>query len=255
MRDGALRCCTSFRSNMIGPGVRAEARVDVRGQWVASPKPQGSFFLGTPWFSRTQKERSNRRSGTTLQTMKQVFERSWTGTKTARVFFFTAPTLLRRWKAQAPLEGEIDPNGTVFFFGHFVPLGRDRLSRSRASRTSQSPGKVAYEGAAKAEVDRDRVLDCECPLPARVAPGPEAAHCCARRKAPVRYGKAAQWVCIHGGSDGRQSPDLRAHMARSRTCSGSTKRTVSKTHEKLSPLRSRVSPRGFAQDHDLDMAT
>src|SRR5439155_25589253 len=61
-----------------------------------------------------------------------------------------------------PLEGEVDPAGTVLFIGHFMPLdGNGRASRTKvlSSLLEKSPA----TGAANPQVTVIEFSDFECP--------------------------------------------------------------------------------------------
>src|SRR5258708_24824568 len=155
--------------NMIGTVVRVESKQgSCEGQWVAIVSNEGEFFMGTPWFlddvTGTLEERIK---SFTMQNMKQVFEPVVDRTKTKAGLY--RATLFQAMEADSlPLEGEIDPNGTVFFFGHFVPMANDfRASRLKAFEhyLPVSPS----TGAAKPEGTVIEFSDFDCPSGQRAA--------------------------------------------------------------------------------------
>src|SRR5258706_576095 len=238
--------------NMIGTVVRIESKQGAwEGQWVAIVSREGEFFMGTPWFlDDTTGPLEHRIKTFTMQNMKQVFEPLVDRTKT-RAGLYRATLLQSMEGGKLPLEGEIDPNGTVFFFGHFVPMSADyRTSRLKAfdQFLPQSP----TTGAAKPEVTVIEFSDFECPSCQRAAAYMKpilAAH--PDKVRYVRYDTPLlgihPWAlpaAVAGRAVWRQKPDL----------FWTYKEQVYENQEKLSAFTIDEFARGFAQDHDLDMA-
>jgi hypothetical protein len=238
-------------TNMIGTVVRIESKQGAcEGQWVAIVSNEGEFFMGTPWFLDDTTGTLEQRIKTfTMQNMKQVFEPVVDRTKT-RAGLYRATLLQTMEGGKLPLEGEIDPNGTVFFFGHFVPMTADyRTSRLKAFDhfLPQSPS----TGAAKPEVTVIEFSDFECPSCQRAAGYMKpilTAH--SDKVRYIRYDTPLLGVhpwalpaAVAGRAIWRQKPDV----------FWTYKEKVYENQEKLSAFTIDEFARGFAQDHDLDM--
>jgi Protein-disulfide isomerase len=237
--------------NMAGAVVRIESKNQAcEGQWVAIITNEGEFFMGTPWFlDDAQGTLEQKIRSFTLEHMKQVFEPVVDRTKT-RVGLYRTTLFQAMEGGKLPLEGEIDPNGTVFFFGHFVPMATDyRASRLKAFDhfLPQSPS----TGAAKPEVTVIEFSDFECPSCQRAAGYMKpilAAH--PDKVRYIRYDTPLLGVhpwalpaAVAGRAVWRQKPDL----------FWTYKERVYENQEKLSAFAIDEFARGFAQDHDLDM--
>ena len=239
-------------ANMVGTVVRLDSKSQsCAGQWVAIITNEGEFFMGTPWFiddaqpgTLEQKIKSF-----TMEHMKAVFEPVVDRTKT-RDGLFRATLFQSMEGGKLPLEGEIDPNGSVFFFGHFVPMATDyRASRLKAFEhfLPQSPS----TGAAKPEVTVIEFSDFECPSCQHAAGYMKpilSAH--PDKVRYIRYDTPLlgihPWAlpaAVAGRAIWRQKPDLFWKY----------KERVYENQEKLSAFAIDEFTRGFAQDHDLDM--
>ncbi|HSY48293.1 MAG TPA: thioredoxin domain-containing protein [Thermoanaerobaculia bacterium] len=239
-------------TNMVGTVVRIASKNSAcEGQWVAIISNEGDFFMGTPWFlDNAEGTLEQRIKNFTLQNMKEVFEPVVDRTKT-HTGLYRATLYQPMEGGKLPLEGEIDPNGTVFFFGHFVPLASDyRLSRIKAFDhfLPQSP----FTGAPKPEVTVIEFSDFECPSCQRAAGYMKpilSAH--GDKVRYIRYDTPLlgihPWAlpaAVAGRAIWRQKPDL----------FWTYKEKVYENQEKLSAFTIDEFARGFAQDHDLDLA-
>lgn len=239
-------------ANMVGAVVRIESKqTSCEGQWVAIISNEGEFFMGTPWFlDDTEGTLEQRIKTFTLQNMKQMFEPVVDRTKT-KTGLYRATLFQTMEGGKLPLEGEIDPNGTVFFFGHFVPMASDyRSSRLKAFErfVTQSPS----TGAAKPEVTVIEFSDFECPScqhaagymkPILTAHGDKVRY--------IRYDTPlmgmhpwALTAAVAGRAIWRQKPDVFWKY----------KEHIYENQEKLSAFTIDEFARGFAQDNDLDIA-
>ncbi|MGH9424354.1 MAG: thioredoxin domain-containing protein, partial [Thermoanaerobaculia bacterium] len=238
--------------NMIGTVVRIDSPSQTcAGQWVAITSTEGEFFMGTPWFlDDAEGTLEQKIKNFTLQNMKQVFEPVVDRTKT-RAGLYRATLYQAMEGGRLPLEGEIDPNGTVFFFGHFVPIANDyRVSRLKPFE--QFIAKSPTEGSAKPEVTVIEFSDFECPSCQRASGWLKpilAAH--SDKVRYIRYDTPLMSVhpwalpaAIAGRAVWRQKPDL----------FWTYKEKVYENQEKLSAFTIDDFARGFAQDHDLDLA-
>lgn len=238
--------------NMIGTVVRIDSPSQTcAGQWVAITSTEGEFFMGTPWFlDDTEGTLEQKIKTFTMQNMKQVFEPVVDRTKT-RAGLYRATLYQPMEGGKLPMEGEIDPNGTVFFFGHFVPITSEyRDSRVKAfdQFLAQSPS----EGSTKPEVTVIEFSDFECPSCQRASGWLKpilAAH--GDKVRYIRYDTPLMnmhpWAlpaAIAGRAVWRQKPDL----------FWTYKEKVYENQEKLSAFTIDEFTRGFAQDHDLDLA-
>ena len=239
-------------ANMVGAVVRVESKHQAcDGQWVAIITNEGDFFMGTPWFlDGTEGTLEQRIKTFTMQNMKQVFEPVVDRTKT-RAGLYRATLLQPMEGGKLPLEGEIDPNGTVFFFGHFVPMATDyHTSRLKAFEhfLPQSPS----TGAAKPEVTVIEFSDFECPSCQHAAGYMKpilSAH--SDKVRYIRYDTPLlgihPWAlpaAVAGRAIWRQKPEL----------FWSYKEHVYENQEKLTAFTIDEFARGFAQDHELDLA-
>jgi len=239
-------------ANMVGAVVRiASKRDSCEGQWVAVISNEGGFFMGTPWFLNDEKAPTleQKLKDFTMEYMKQVFDPVIDKTKTREGLYRV--TLYQPLEGgKVPLEGEIDPAGTVMFIGHFVPMATDyRTSRMKALEhyLSLSPA----TGAAKPEVTVVEFSDFECPScqhaasymkPILEAHGDKVRY--------IRYDTPLMsihpWAlpaAIAGRAVWRQKPDLFWKY----------KEQIYANQDKLSAFTIDEFARGFASDHELDM--
>lgn len=252
MKESRVALQHKLPGNMIGTVVRIESPSQTcSGQWVAITSTEGEFFMGTPWFlDEFEGTLEQKIKNFTMQNMKQVFEPVVDRTKT-RAGLYRATLYQAMEGGRLPLEGEIDPNGTVFFFGHFVPI----TNEYRASRLKPFEHFLALsptEGAAKPEVTVIEFSDFECPSCQRAAGWLKpilAAH--GDKVRYIRYDTPLMSVhpwalpaAVAGRAVWRQKPDL----------FWTYKEKVYENQEKLSAFTIDEFTRGFAQDHELDMA-
>ena len=240
-------------ANMTGAVIRIEAKRSwCSGQWVAIATKEGGFYLGIPWFL------DNVEGTTTLEQKLQKF--AWDNmqqnyavtidrTKTRDGLYRVTLTQTTE-QGKLPLEGEIDPAGTVLFVGHFMPLSGD----ARGARTrSLSPlvDKSPSTGAANPQVTVIEFSDFECPSCQRAAGYMKpilAAH-----GDKVRYIRFDMpLITIHpwafsaavaGRAIFHQKPEL----------FWTFKENIYENQEKLNAFTIDDFVRGFAQDHDLDL--
>ena len=239
--------------NMVGAVIRLESKHSAcEGQWVAIISNEGGFYMGTPWFiDKGEGTLEARLKSFTMEYMKQVFEPVIDRTKTREGLFHVSLYQAVEGGSKLPLEGEIDPAGSVLFIGHFVPMATDyRTSRLKALERfiNLSPA----TGAVKPVVTVIEFSDFECPSCQRAAGYLKpimAAH--GDKVRYIRYDTPL--VTIHpwalpaavaGRAIWRQKPDLFWKY----------KEQVYENQEKLSAFAIDEFARGFAQDHDLQMA-
>jgi hypothetical protein len=238
--------------NMIGTVIRTESdRSTCQAQWVAVITNDGDFFMGIPWFLDAA-------DGTTLEERLKTF--TWKGMqqnmtpiidRTPTRNHLLKVTLEETTEAgKMPLEGEIDPAGTVFFVGHFIPLKSDvRAERMKAFEPFVS--KAPTTGAANPVVTVIEFSDFECPSCMRAS----------GYMKPImdKYGSKVRYVrydlplvtmhpwafaaAMAGRAVYDQKPDL----------FWTFKHDVYDMQEKLTAFTIDDFTRNWAKDHDLDM--
>jgi hypothetical protein len=239
-------------ANMVGAVVRiASKRSTCEGQWVAITSTEGGFFLGTPWFldgmEGTLEEKLKK---FTLQYMKETFAPVIDRATKTREGLYRATLYQTVEGGKLPLEGEIDPAGTVFFIGHFVPATTDyRASRLKAFEhfLSLSP----TTGAAKPDVTVIEFSDFECPSCQRASgwmkpileAHPDKVRYIRYDTPLVTIHPWALSAAIAGRAVWHQKPDLFWKY----------KEQIYANQDKLSAFAIDEFARGFASDHDLDM--
>jgi protein-disulfide isomerase len=237
--------------DMVGAVVRIASKHSAcEGQWVAITSTEGGFFFGTPWFLDGQTGTLEEKlKSFTMQYMKETFAPIIDRTKTREGLYHA--TLYQTVEGgKLPLEGEIDPAGTVFFIGHFVPIITDyRAARVKALDhfLNLSPS----TGAAKPDVTVIEFSDFECPSCQRAAGWMKPileAH--GDKVRYIRYDTPlvtmhpwALSAAIAGRAVWHQKPDLFWKY----------KEQIYANQDKLSAFTIDEFARGFASDHELDM--
>jgi protein-disulfide isomerase len=236
---------------MTGNVIEIEAKRNwCSGQWVAITSKEGGFYLGIPWFldgvTGTLEEKLK---AFTLQNMQQSYGISIDRTKTRDGLYRVTLTQTTE-QGKLPLEGEIDPAGTVLFVGHFVPLNSDPHT-VRTQVLQSLIDKSPRTGASNPQVTVVEFSDFECPScqhaagfmkPILTAHGDKVRY--------VRFDMPL--VTIHpwafsaaaaGRAVFRQKPDL----------FWTFKERIYENQDKLNSFTIDDFVRGFAQDHDLDL--
>ena len=237
--------------NLTGSVVRLESkRSACDGQWVAATTTQGSFYIGVPWFlDGIDGTIEQKLKEFTMKAMQESFTPVVDRTKT-REGFYKVTLLQTTERGQLPFEGLVDPAGTVFFFGHFIPASSDIRSdrmKSLDAFLRDSP----TTGAANAPVTVVEFSDFECP---------SCQHAAGYLK-PIlsKYGDRVRYVrydlpliqmhpwalaaAIAGRAVYHQKPELFWEY----------KESIYSNQDKLSAFTIDDFTRNFAKDHDLDM--
>ncbi len=240
-------------ANLIGEMVRVESpRQSCEGQWIVVTSAEGGFYMGIPWFLDDVKDAGtleNKLKNFGWKNLQQHFLPLIDRTKT-RDGLYRVVLQQTTERGTMPLEGEIDPEGTVFFIGHFVSLKSDVRSE-RLKNFGPFVANSPVTGAAKPEVTVIEFSDFECPA-------------CMRASGYVKpllekYGDKLRYVrydlplvqmhpwafsaAVAGRAIYRQKPDVFWEF----------KKHIYENQEKLSAFTIDDFARGFAQDHELDL--
>ncbi|HEV2722613.1 MAG TPA: thioredoxin domain-containing protein [Thermoanaerobaculia bacterium] len=233
--------------------VRVESkRQGCEGQWLAVTTSGGGFFLGIPWFLDDVKDQPTLELRLKTfawknlqQNVNPIIDHKETDNGLYKVVLQQTAD-----RGTIALEGEIDPEGTVFFLGHFVPLKNDfRQERLKAFGPIVAGSPVT--GAAKPEVTVIEFSDFECP---------SCQHAAGFMKPLLeKYGDRIRYIrydlplvqmhpwalsaALAGHAIYRQKPELFWEY----------KKQVYANQEQLSAFTFDDFARGFAKDHDLDL--
>lgn len=239
--------------NLSATFVRAESSIgSCNGQYLSVVSKAGDYFLGIPWFI-------DQAEGETIEDRLMNF--GWNALHEhytvnvdrehpTRNGLYRATLVQTTERGKLPIDGEVDPKGTVFFLGHFHPLTEDvRTSRSKAFEPFLAT--APSEGAAKPEITIIEFSDFECPSCQHAAGYVD----------PIvkKYGDKVRYVrfdlplisnhpwafaaAVAGRAVYRQKPDLFWEY----------KKQVYANQDKLSSFTIDDFARNFAQDHDLDL--
>jgi len=226
-------------------------RPQCKSQHVAVTTTSGGFYLGLPWFLDEDK-------GTIEEKLKSFMWRNMQENVTPVVDRTRTPyglykvTLVETTeRGKLPMEGEIDPNGSVFFLGHFRSMSEDvRTSRTKMYEPfiAASPSK----GATNPKITIVEFSDFECP---------SCMHASAYMD-PIltKYGDKVRYVrydlplvsmhpwalsaAVAGRAVYRQKPELFWEY----------KKQVYSNQDKLNAFNFDEWAENFAKDHDLDVA-
>ncbi len=222
-----------------------------KGQLAAVLSPTGGFFLGNPWPIADEE-------GATIEEKLKNF--AWRNLQEnvtvtidrARTDDGLFPTTLLQTteNGKMPLHGSIDAQGKVFFFGHFRRLAGDvRAERQKSFEPffTQMPSK----GAGGATITIVEFSDFQCPSCKRSSGYADAI--LAKFGDKVRYIRfdlplgGHPWAfpaALAGRAIHRQKPEIFWEY----------KKQVYENQENLNAFMFWDWARGWAEDHDLDMA-
>ncbi len=238
--------------NLSGTVVRVQSpRPSCQGQYLSVVSSGGGFYLGVPWFldGETTGTIEEKLKHFTWTNMQQNFDPVVVRTRTPEGLYKV--TMVQTTEdGKLPLEGEIDPAGTVFFFGHFRPLSEDvRTARLKVFQPFVEGSPTT--GAAKPVVTVIEFSDFECP---------SCQHAAGYMK-PIldKYGDKVRYVrydlplvgthpwafaaAVEGRAIYNQKPEAFWEY----------KKQVYDNQDKLNAFLIDDFSRNFAKDHDLDM--
>lgn len=221
------------------------------GQYLVVSSREGGFFLGLPWFLDEEKGTLEERVASfAWKNLREVITPVIEKTKT-RDGLHRVSLIQTTERGKLPMEGEIDPAGTVLFLGRFLAPGETpKASRLKAFEPflAESPSR----GAEKPVVTVIEFSDFECPSCRRAAGYADAilqAH--GDKVRYVRYDlplfQGHPWALaasIAGRAVHRQKPELFWEF----------KKQVYANQEQLSAFTIGDFARGFAEDNGLDLA-
>lgn len=231
--------------------VRVESsRQSCDGQFAAVLSPGGGFFLGMPWLigeeegATLEQKFANFTWRNMQEQMKAVIDR------TARTKDGLYPVTLEQLteNGRMILSGEVDPNGQVFFFGHFRTLNDPRAARLKHFEPflAGAPAK----GAPAPAVTIVEFSDFQCPSCQRASGWVDTI--LAKHGDKVRYVRydlpltAHAWAfpaALAGRAIYRQNPEAFWDF----------KKQVYANQAELNAFTFWDFARAFAEDHDLDM--
>ena len=240
-------------ANMTGNVIEVDSkRNPCTGQWVAVVSKEGGFWLGIPWFlDGADKTLSleERLKKFTWENMQQNYDVKVDRTKTRDGLYRMTLTQTTE-QGKLPMEGEIDPAGTVLFLGHFMPLNGD----ARGNRTKDLGSlleKSPATGSAMPQVTVIEFSDFQCPSckhaaeflkPVLAAHGDKVRYI--RFDMPlITIHPWAFSAAVAGRAIFRQKPEV----------FWAFKEHIYENQDKLNAFTIDDFVRGFAQDHDLDL--
>jgi len=220
------------------------------GQFIAVLSPTGGFFLGNPWpigreEGKTIEERLRSFTGRNLgEYMDATVDR----TRTADGLFKATLTQTTE-SGKLPMDGYVDADGRIFFFGQFRPAGDVRASRLKIFEPfiAHSPSK----GATSPAVTVIEFSDFQCPSCQRASGYMEPI--LARHGDKVRYVRydlpltGHSWAfaaALAGRAIFNQKPELFWDY----------KKQIYAAQDSMNALTFWDWARGFASDHELDLA-
>ncbi|HUP63502.1 MAG TPA: thioredoxin domain-containing protein [Thermoanaerobaculia bacterium] len=236
-----------------GALVRIESeRPSCEGQYSAVLSPAGRFYLGMPWPIESEEGATaeEKLKNFTWRNMNMNVSPVIDRTKTNEDGLHSATLFQLTESGKLPLEGEVDPNGRMFFFGHFLSAKSD-LRAQRMKAFESFLGKSPARGAEKAAVTIVEFSDFECPSCKRssgfgdmlLAKHGEEAVRYIRFDLPLSGHPWAFSAALAGRAIHRQKPDVFWEF----------KKQVYENQENLNAFMFWDWARGFAEDRELDM--
>ena len=238
-------------SGFTGALVKMEsARHSCDGQVIAAISPAGGFFLGSPWPIADEE-------GATIEDKLRSFTlRNLRDSMSVTIDRIATPdglwpvTLLQTVEAgKMPLQGFVDQQGKIFFFGSFRRI-KDDLPAQREKTFATLMAKSPSKGAANGAVTIVEFSDFQCPSCRRSMEYADTI--LARHGEKVRYVRfdtplsGHPWAfpaALAGRAIHRQKPDLFWEY----------KKTVYDNQDKMTAFTFWDWARAWAEDHDLDL--
>ncbi|HKR65665.1 MAG TPA: thioredoxin domain-containing protein, partial [Thermoanaerobaculia bacterium] len=222
------------------------------GALVAVLSPTGGFFMGAPWLIEGEE------GATTEDKLKAFIWRNMQENMTATIDrtkrtddgLYRATLTQITENGKMPLDGELDPSGRVFFFGHFRRLKDDIRAQRAKAFDAFIPNLPAKGAAAGAPVTVVEFSDFQCPSCKRSSGYADAL--LAKHGDKVRYIRFDLPLTMHpwafpaalaGRAIYRQKPELFWEY----------KKQVYANQENLNAFAFWDWARGWAEDHELDM--
>lgn len=241
----------------FSPGINATA-VEVKsddpacaGQYVAAMSSTGGVFFGTVWF--LDQEEGATPEEKLRNFLWRVMQRNFTPIidKNRTPFGTQKVTLVETTEyGKVPLDGEIDPSGRAFFFGHFRS-GSSDAKTERMRYLAPFAAATPSRGAEKPVVTIIEFSDFECPSckhatgyvdPIIASHGDKVRH--VRYDLPlIMMHPWAFTAAMAGRAIYHQKPELFWDY----------KKQVYANQDKLNAFTIDQFTRGFAEDHALDL--
>jgi protein-disulfide isomerase len=212
--------------------------------------PSGSFFLGTPWPIADEEGKTieDKLKAFTWRNLRENMTATVDRTRNADGLF---PVVLNQSteNGKLPLDGVVDPEGKVFFFGRFRPANAD-LRAARVKVLDRTLTTAPAKGAANPTLTILEFSDFQCPSCQRAAGYVDPI--LAKHGDSVRYIRVDLPLTIHnwafaaalaGRAIYRQKPELFWDY----------KKQIYANQGNLSPFTIWDFARGFAEDHELDL--
>lgn len=228
------------------------ARAACQGQYIMATTSSGGFYLGLPWIlAETEgKTIEEKLKNFTWTNMQETFTPTVDRANRTPYGLYPVTLLQTTERGKVPIEGEVDPEGKIFFMGHFRNGSTD-MAAARIKTFAPFVADAPARGAAKPEVTVVEFSDFECPSCKHASTYVDSVI--------AKYGEHVRYVrydlplvgnhpwafaaAAAGRAIYRQKPDLFWDY----------KKQVYANQDKLSAFTIDDFARGFAQDHELDM--
>jgi hypothetical protein len=247
--DSPIKLPPAFTASLIEV---KSPRAICEGQFLTVTTRNGGYYIGTPWplsnIEGTTIEEKLRKF--TWENMQQTYTALVDRHATAEGLFRVTLTEQTE-RGKVPLEGEVDPEGTVFFLGHFRRPSED-VRTSRLKAFEPFVARAPQEGAAKPDVTVIEFSDFECPS-CRHASG-YLAPILAKFPDRVRYVRYDLPLISNHPWAFSAAAAGRAIYRQKPAAFWDYKKLVYENQERLSAFMIDDFARDFAKDHDLDLA-
>ncbi|MBV8519925.1 MAG: thioredoxin domain-containing protein [Acidobacteria bacterium] len=221
-------------------------------QLVSITSPTGGFFLGQPW-PLANEEGANveeKLRSFTYRNLQESITPVIDRTMKTDDGLYRVTLLSTTENGKMPMEGTLDPDGRVFFFGTFRHLGGGSVADQRVKALEPIVAQSPSKGATNPAITVLEFSDFECPSCRRASGYMDAI--LAKHGDKVRYVRydvplnGHPWAfaaALAGRAIHRQNPEL----------FWTFKKQVYDNQENLNAFMFWDWARGFAQDHDLDL--